>query len=64
MQNNPTQNNALAANAKPAKKQWQKPDFYLLDRNEDVNGGPVGTNVEGQATPNIPGAPVPQTYHS
>jgi len=51
MQNNPTQNNTPAANATPAKKQWQKPDFYLLDSG-DINSGNVPTGIEGSKTPN------------
>lgn len=47
MDNNLTQNNT-------AKKQWQKPDFYLLDRNEDVNAKNVIATRESVA----PGAPV------
>lgn len=45
MKLNPTQKNSLADEAKPAKKQWQKPDFYLLDT-DDINGGPVDSVVE------------------
>ena len=49
MQNITTQNNT-------AKKQWQKPDFYIIDRNEDVNGGAIFQYLEGQQEPGkIPG---------
>ena len=57
MNNTTTQNNTPAT---PAKKQWQKPDFYLLD-NGEINSGNIAPNVlEGQATPNnLPGTGTP-----
>lgn len=48
MQTNPTQKNTTAENAKPAKKQWQKPDFQLLD-SDGVNTGPLVDPVERRA---------------
>jgi hypothetical protein len=46
------------------KKQWQKPELFILDRN-DVNSGGVPNGVEGQLTPH---ASAPFTagsiYHS
>ena len=62
MKNNPTQNNTPAENAKPAKKQWQKPDFYLLDRNEDVNNGVTFAFHEN--IQDVPAAHPASQYHS
>lgn len=67
-----TPNNAPAANATPAKKQWQKPNFYILDT-DNVNSGNIGTDpAEGQKTlnnygPYAPGSATPNSknyYHS
>ena len=58
--NNITTQNNTAAN--PAKKQWQKPDFYLIDSNEDVNAKNVVADLE--AAPPGAGPGNASTYQS
>ena len=65
MNNTTTQNTTPAT---PVKKQWQKPDFYLLDT-DNINGGNVGPDArEGQKTVlnlgNVPSANSTKFYVS